>query len=103
MNMNFSLKEKKKFNGVDGEEGQIGRQARENQTLRGEGDSWKLWIFFNRKFGHGRCSSPRFFGLLVLIFGFGFFSLFLFLFFYAVFLQRTSTPNGKGASILRGK
>lgn len=26
-----------------------------------------------------------------------------FLFFYAVFLQRTSTPNGKGASILRGK
>ena len=75
MNMNFSLKEKKKFNGVDGEEGQIGRQARENQTLRGEGDSWKLWIFFNRKFGHGRCSSPCFFGLLVLIFGFGFFSL----------------------------
>ena len=38
-------------------------------------------------------------------FGFDFFSLFLFpfLFFYAVFLQRTSTPNGKGASILRGQ
>ena len=93
--MNFSSKEKK-FNGVDGEEGQIGRQARENQTLRGEGDPWKLWIFFNRKFG--RCTSPCFFGLLVLVLIFS-----LFLFFYAVFLQRTSTPNGKGASILRGQ
>ena len=71
----FFFERKIKINGVDGEEGQIGRQARENQTLRGEGDSWKLWIFFNRKFGHGRCSSPCFFGLLVLIFGFGFFSL----------------------------